>query len=78
MVSALKTLKWFMVILFIFFRRDAIFKDYFVCPYVNHTWKKVGILATGCLHQGPKNDANTPKLAKNQRKKTKQKSAPKF
>ena len=28
---------------------------------VHHTWKKVGILATGCRRYGAKNDAKLPK-----------------
>ena len=41
----------------------------FIYIFVYHTLKRVGILATGCRRQGPKNDAKMPKLAQNQRRK---------
>ena len=52
-------------------------KKRIICIYVNiyHTWKKFGILATGCRRYGAKNDAKwqkkdvkLPKSAQNQRK----------
>ena len=42
--------------------------------YVYHTWKKVGILATGCQRFGTKNDAKGQKrrkMAKNDTKRQK-------